>query len=68
MPDNSDNETVDSDSNNDVPTTSSHKQLQPSAVVVTGESETSTEEEGSSEPKSSDDKTSMCGVKVIKNP
>jgi len=45
-----DNETVDSDSDSDVPNTSSHKQLRSSAVVVTGDSETSTEAEGSIEP------------------
>jgi hypothetical protein len=66
--DNSDSETVDSDSNSgsDVPTTSSHKQLWFSAVVVTGDCETSTEEEWSSEPKSSDDKTSDVWRKTFK--
>ena len=53
---NSDNEILDSDS--DVPTTSSRKQLRPSAIVFTSDSETSTEEEESSEPESSDDKIS----------
>jgi len=62
----SDNETVDSDS--DVPTTSSHKQLWSSAIAVTGDSETSTEEEGSSEPKSSDDRTSDVWHKIDKKP
>jgi hypothetical protein len=65
---NSDNETVDSDSDSDVPTTSSHKQLRSSALLVTGDSETSTEEEGSSEPKSSDDKTSDVWLKTDKEP
>jgi len=60
----SDNETVDSDS--DMPTTSSHKQLRSSAVVVTGDSGTSTEEKGSSEPKSCDDKTSDMWRKTDK--
>ena len=64
--DNSDNEILDSDS--DVPTTSSHKQLWPSAVVVTSDSETSTEEEESSEPESSDDKTSDVWCKTDKKP
>jgi hypothetical protein len=56
-----------SDSDSDVSTTSLHKQLQPSAVVVTGDSESSTEEE-ESELKSSDDKTVICGVKLIYKP
>ena len=54
--DNSDNEIRDSAS--DVPTTSSCKQLRPSTVVVTSDSETSTKEEESSEQESYDDKTS----------
>jgi hypothetical protein len=54
-PDNSDNDILDSDS--DVPTTSVYKQLRPSAIVVTSDSETSTEEEEISELESSDDKT-----------
>jgi hypothetical protein len=54
--DNSGNEIFDSEG--DIPTTSSHKQLRPSAVVFTSDSETSTEEEESSELESSDDKTS----------
>ena len=41
--DNSESEILDSDS--DVPTISSHKQLHPSAIVFSGHSETSTEEE-----------------------
>ena len=41
----------------DVPT-SSRKQLQPSALVFTSDSETGTEEEENSEPESSDDKIS----------
>jgi len=40
----SDNESLDSDSDSDIPT-SSRKQLQSSVVVVTSDSETSTEEE-----------------------
>jgi hypothetical protein len=52
--DNSDNESLDSDS--DVPTISLFKQLRSSAVVVTSDSETSTEEEENSEPESSDDR------------
>ena len=54
--DNTESEILDSDS--DVPTTSSHKQLHPSAIVFTGHSETSTKEEENSEPESSDDKIS----------
>jgi hypothetical protein len=46
------------DSESDVPTISSYKQLQPFAIVVISDSETSTEEEESSEPDSSDEKTS----------
>jgi hypothetical protein len=53
--DNSESEILDSD--NDIPATSSHKQLRP-AIVFTGHSETSTEEEEKSEPESSNDKTS----------
>jgi len=49
----SDNESLDRDS--DVPTTSSHKHLQSASIVVTTDSETSTEEEESSEPEKSDD-------------
>jgi hypothetical protein len=41
--DNSDNEILDSDS--DVPTIRTSKQLWPSAIVFTSDSETSTEEE-----------------------
>jgi len=54
--DNSENEILDSDS--EVPTTSSCKQLRPSDVVFTSDNKTSTEEEGSSELEISDDKTS----------
>jgi len=54
--DNSESEILDSDSY--VPTTSSCKQLHPSAVVFTGHIETSTEEEENSEPESCYDKTS----------
>jgi len=64
--DNSDNEILDSDS--DIPTTSSHKQLLPSGIVVTSDSATSTEEEESSEPESSDDKTSDMWCKTDKTP
>jgi len=63
--DDSDNDILDSDS--DVPTISSRKQLQPSAIVVTGDSETSTEEEECSEPGGSDDKTSDLWCKNDKN-
>jgi len=45
--DNSDNESLDRDS--DVSTTSTHKQLRSSVVVVTSDSETSTIKEESSE-------------------
>jgi hypothetical protein len=55
--DNSESEILDSDS--DVPTTSSRKQLHPSAVVFTVYSETSTEEEENSEPESSDNASDM---------
>jgi len=64
----SDNEIVDSDSDSDVPTTSSHKQLRSSAVVVTGDRETSTEEEESSELKNSDDRTSDVWHETDKKP
>jgi hypothetical protein len=63
--DDSDNDILDSDS--DVPKISSYKQLQPFAIVVTSDSETSTEEEESSEPDSSDDKTSDALCKNYKN-
>jgi len=61
----SDNESLNSDS--DVPTDSSCKQLRFSAVVVTSDSETCTEEEESSEPENSDDKTSDVWCKTDKN-
>jgi hypothetical protein len=64
--DNSDNEILESDS--DVPTISSRKQLRPSAIVVTSDSETSTEEEEGSVPQSSDDKTSDVWCKTDKKP
>jgi len=64
--DNSDNEILDSDS--DVPTTSSCKQLPSSAIVVTSDSETSTEEEESSVLESADDKTSDMWCKTDKKP
>ena len=63
--DDSDNDILASDS--DVPTTSSRKQLQPSTIVVTSDSETSTEEEESSELDRSDDKTSDVWSKNDKN-
>jgi hypothetical protein len=59
--DNGENEILDHDS--DVPTTSSRKQLWP-AVVFASESETSTEEAGSSELESCDDKTSDVWCKT----
>ena len=62
--DNSDDEILDKDS--DIPTTSSRKQLRPSAVVFTSDSETSTEEKESREPESFDD-TSEVWCKNIKN-
>jgi hypothetical protein len=57
--DDGENEILDSD----IPTTSSHKQLRP-AVVFTSDSETSTEEAGSSELGSCDDKTSDIWCKT----
>ena len=63
--DNSDNEIL--DRNSDIPTTSSHK-LGPSAIAVTSDSETSTEEEECSEPDSSDDNTSDVWCKTDKKP
>jgi hypothetical protein len=62
--DNRDNEILDSDS--DVPTTSSCKQMQSCAIVFTSDSETSTEEEESSDLESSDDKTSDVWCKTDK--
>ena len=55
--DNSENEILDRERESDVPT-SSRKQLQPSALVFTSDSETGIEEEENSEPESSDDKIS----------
>jgi hypothetical protein len=55
------------DSEDDVPTTSSHKQLQYSAIFFNGDGETSIEEEENSEPESSDDKTIDIWCKLIKN-
>ena len=52
----SDNESLDSNSDSDIPTTSSCKQLQSSVLVVTSDSETSTTEEESSELEKYDDK------------
>jgi hypothetical protein len=54
------NDILDSDS--DIPTTSLHQQLQPSAVKFTSDNETSTVVKESSELESSDDKTSDMGV------
>jgi len=64
--DNSDSESLDRDS--DVFTTSSHKQLRFSVIVVTSDSETSTIVEESSEPENSDDKTSDVWCKTDKKP
>jgi uncharacterized surface anchored protein len=63
--DNRDNESLDSDS--DVPTSLS-KQLRSSIVVVTCDSETTTEEQENSEPESSDDKTSDVWCKTDQKP
>ena len=52
-------------SDSDIPTASSSKQLRP-AVVFTSDSETSTEEAGSSELESCDDKTSDVWCKTDK--
>jgi hypothetical protein len=59
------NESLDSDSVSDVPT-SSRKQLQSSLIVVTSDSETSTIEEESSEPENSEDKTRNVWCKTDK--
>ena len=59
---NSDNESLDRDI--DVSTTSSHKQLRSSILVVTSDSETSTTEEESSKLENSDDKTSDVWCKM----
>jgi hypothetical protein len=59
---------LDSESDSDVPTTSSHKQLWPCAIVVTSDNETSTEEEEISELEISDDKTSDIWCKTDKQP
>jgi hypothetical protein len=64
--DNSGNESLDSDSDSDVPTTSLCKQLLSFAVVVTSDSETSTKERANSEPESSDDKPSDMWPKTDK--
>ena len=64
--DNSVNDVLDSDIV--IPTTSSRKHLQPSAIVVTSDSETSTEEEESSELECCDDKTSEMWCKTDKKP
>ena len=63
--DNSDNEILDSDS--DVPTASSRKQLPPSALVVTSDSETSTEEGESNVLGALIIKQLSYGVQLIKN-
>jgi hypothetical protein len=63
--DNGENEILDSDG--DVPTTSSRKQLRP-AVVFISDIETSTKEAGNSELESCDDKTSDMWCKTdLKN-
>ena len=64
--DNSDNEILDSD--NDVPTTSSCKQLPSSPIVITSDRDTSAEEEESSVLESPDDKTSDMWCTADKNP
>jgi len=64
--DNSGNESLDRDS--DVPTTSSHKQLWSSVIVVTSDSETSTIGKESSELENSDDKTSDVWCETDKKP
>jgi hypothetical protein len=60
----SDNSDESLDSASDVPTTSLCKQLRFSAVVVTSDNETSTEEEENSEPESSDDVTNDVRCKT----
>jgi len=63
----SDNESMDSDSVSDVPT-SLCKQLRSSLLVITSDSETSTIEEEDSEPENSEDKTSDVWCKTdLKN-
>ena len=52
--DDSEGEFLDSDCDSDVPTASSHKQLQPRIVVLTSDSDTNTEEEENCESESSD--------------
>jgi hypothetical protein len=64
--DNSDKESLDSDS--DVPTTGLCKQLRSSAVVVTSDSETSTDEQENSQPESSDGKTSNVWCRTDEKP
>jgi len=56
------------DSDSDVPTTSSRKQLRYSVIVVYSDSETSTAGEESSEPESSDDTPSDVWCKTDKKP
>ena len=56
------------DSDSDIPTNRSRKQLRSSVVVVSSGSETSTVEEESSEPESSNDKTSDMWCKTDKKP
>ena len=56
------------DSDSDIPTNRSRKQLRSSVVVVSSCSETSTVEEESSEPESSNDKTSDMWCKTDKKP
>jgi hypothetical protein len=57
-------DSVSLDRDSDVPTTSLCKQLRSSAVAVTSDSDTSTEEQENSEPESSDDKTSDMWCKT----
>ena len=60
----SDSEILNSDS--DVTTTSSHKQLPSSAVVITSDSETRAVEKESSAPESCDDKINDMWCKTVK--
>ena len=62
----SDSESLDSDRDSDVPT-SSRKQLRSSVIIVTSDSKTSATGEESSELENSDKKQVMCGIKRIKN-
>jgi len=64
----SDNESLDSDSDSDVSTNSSHKQLWSAVVAVTGDGETSKRDEERSELENCDDKTSDVWCKTDKKP